>query len=198
MDPAPTEESEELREILDHPLVRAEYPNLEERIRTLFPHLFLGFWNEGKLQTIQLTWSPDIVFHAPLGTDIIRGFENVKAMILGLRSAFAEGRYELEDVVIDHDRVVARITHTGTHVGDFFGLPPTGRKIRIGEVFVFRCAETGPLKMQIVEGWAFLNALHLMQQVGLFPKGNPPQPLLKLVIGLQRIGRKLRRDDKEG
>jgi len=118
-----TEESDDLREILDHPLVRAEYPNLEERIRTLFPHLFLGFWNEGKLQTIQLTWSPDIVFHAPLGTDIIRGFENVKAMILGLRSAFAEGRYELEDVVIDHDRVVARITHTGTHVGDFFGLP---------------------------------------------------------------------------
>jgi hypothetical protein len=76
-------------------------------------------------------------------------------------------------------------------------MPPTGRRIRISETFIFRFVETGPLKMQIVEGWAFLNVLHLMQQMGLFPSGNPPRPLLKLVIGLQRLGRRLRRTSEQ-
>src|SRR5207249_2509583 len=81
------------------------------------------------------------------------------------------------------------------HTGDYFGIPPTGLPVEMSEVFIFRTAPKGPVGVMIEEVWLRFNVLHLMQQLKLFPTGNPPRPLFRAIIAFQklfRIGRRKR------
>ena len=60
--------------------------------------------------------------------------------------------------------VVARLTHTGTHLGAFLDLPPTGKHISTSSIHIFRFADG-----QLVEHWASRDDLGLMQQLGVLP-----------------------------
>lgn len=185
-----------LDQLIDDPEVRAEYPSFQERARTLVPRFMLDVWNDKNIETTRLIWSPDIVFHSPVDGSQIEGFDALLEFAHTILGAFEDFRYEIQDVIVDGDRIVLRMVQTGRHTGDYFGLPPTGRRVRMNEVFVFRIAPTGPVGVRIEEVWLLLNVLHLMQQIGLFPKGNPPRVLLRAVIALQKLGRRLlRRSD---
>jgi steroid delta-isomerase-like uncharacterized protein len=183
--------------LIDDPEVRAAYPSFQARARTLVPRFFLDVWNDGNIETTKLIWSPDIVFHSPIDGSTIEGFDPLLEFAYVIFAAFDEFGYELEDVIVDGDKAVLQVVQTGRHTGDYFGLPPTGRRVRLDEVFVFRIAPVGPVGVRIEEVWLHLNALDLMQQLGLFPKGNPPRAILRVVIALQKLGRTLlgRRDD---
>ena len=183
-------------QLIDDPEVRAEYPSFEERARTLVPRFMLDVWNDKNIETTRLIWSPDIVFHSPVDGSQIDGFDALLEYAHTILGAFEDFHYDVQDVIVDGDRVVLRMVQTGRHTGDYFGLPPTGRRVRMNEVFVFRVAPTGPVGVRIEEVWLHLNVLHLMQQMGLFPKGNPPRVLFRAVIALQKLGRRLlRRSD---
>lgn len=178
-----------LDQLIDDPEVRAEYPSFEERARTLVPRFMLEVWNDKNIETTRLIWSPDIVFHSPVDGSQIDGFDPLLEYAHTILGAFDDFHYDVQDVIVDGDRVVLRMVQTGRHSGDYFGLPPTGRRVRMNEVFVFRVAPTGPVGVRIEEVWLHLNVLHLMQQMALFPKGNPPRFLFRTVIALQRLGR---------
>lgn len=60
----------------------------------------------------------------------IRGPEAAKRAAQGLRDAFPDIRFEIDDLVAEGDRVVAKVTYTGTHGGPFLGVAATGRRIR--------------------------------------------------------------------
>lgn len=66
-----------------------------------------------------------------------------------LRGAFPDGAYTIDDVIADSDKVVLRVTFTGTHGGPFRGSGPTMRRVRVTGVHIFRCE--GP---RILEHWA--------------------------------------------
>ncbi|MFK7697065.1 ester cyclase [Paenibacillus sp. HJGM_3] len=55
-----------------------------------------------------------------------------------LREAFTDRRCEVEDLLVQGDKVAARIVITGTHSGTFAGNPPTGRAVRITQFREFR------------------------------------------------------------
>jgi predicted ester cyclase len=57
-----------------------------------------------------------------------------------LRDAFPDFTETIEDVVAEADRVVTRFTSTGTHLGALRGLAPTGRRLWMAEVAIFRVA----------------------------------------------------------
>lgn len=80
-----------------------------------------------------------------------------------LTSAFAP-RFEIEDVVAEGDRVMVRWTNTGTHVGEFAGIPPTGRSFRMTGIDVYRL-EAG----RLAEHWHAIDELGLLQQLGIVP-----------------------------
>jgi steroid delta-isomerase-like uncharacterized protein len=184
-------------ELIDDPEVRGEYPSFEERARKLVPRFMLDVWNDKNIETTKLIWSEDIVFHSPIDGSTIEGFDALLDFAHQVLGAYTDFHYEVQDVIVDRDKVVLRMVQTGKHTGDYFGLPPTGRRVRMNEVFIFRVAPRGPVGVMIEEVWLLLNILHLTQQMGLFPKGNPPRPILKAVIALQKAGRTLarRRDD---
>jgi len=132
--------------------------------------------------------SPEIVFHLPGYPEPLRGIEAVERWATGYLAAF-EGRLDVEDVVVEGDLIALRATMRTNHKGEYMGVPPTGRPLTFTELSLTRY-EGG----KAVEFWLMLDTLGVMQQLGLFPKGQPPRALLRLVVGLQRLGHRRRRE----
>ena len=73
--------------------------------------------------------APDYVFHFP-GAPAPLGREDHMALVMMFRTAFPDWVEAVEDVIAEGDKVVVRVAGTGTHQGEFQGIPPTGRRGR--------------------------------------------------------------------
>ncbi len=76
--------------------------------------------------------------------------------------AFPDFHHEINDMVAEGDKVTVRATLTGTHDGEFMGIPPTGNKI---EYIAFLTARFSDKR--IVELWGVADMMTLMQQLGM-------------------------------
>ncbi|MGW4770539.1 ester cyclase [Nocardia sp. NPDC004278] len=91
---------------------------------------------DGRDELIEEVFAPDFVVHSRPGGPARAGIEQVLASLETLRSGFADLRFDIEDVVSAGDRVAARWTLHGRHVGALFGVPASGREItQSGMVF---------------------------------------------------------------
>jgi steroid delta-isomerase-like uncharacterized protein len=92
---------------------------------------------------------------------------NREAFLGGISAAsasFSDQHYTIEDQIAEGDKVVTRVAWQGTHSGDFQGVPPTGKQLIGGGVAIEHIKDG-----RIVERWANLDLLGLLQQLGLFP-----------------------------
>ena len=78
-----------------------------------------------------------------------------------LRGAFPDRVDVIEDLIAEDDRVGMLWRFTGTHQGNLFGIPPTGRRVDIHEIGIFRLADE-----RITEGWFMADELGLLKQLG--------------------------------
>lgn len=99
---------------------------------------------------------------------------------LYLRAAFPDRVDVIEQVIADGDRVGLLFRVTGTHTGNFFGIPPTGRRVDVYEVALLRIVDG-----QMVEGWFMMDEAGLLRQLGarLPPRNDgriiaPPLPAM--------------------
>lgn len=76
--------------------------------------------------------------------------------------AFTNGQHAFDEVLVENNKVVTCGMFTATHIGDFQGLPPTGKQIKLSIMHIDR-VESG----KIVEHWGQGDALGLMQQLGI-------------------------------
>ncbi|MFJ3903940.1 ester cyclase [Streptomyces sp. NPDC090025] len=81
-----------------------------------------------------------------------------------LRQAFPDFRADIHWQAADGDLVTTYKTYHGTHRGEFFGIAPTGRRIRFDTVDAMRVREG-----KITEHWGVANLFSLMQQLGALP-----------------------------
>jgi steroid delta-isomerase-like uncharacterized protein len=95
--------------------------------------------------------------------------EGVKQMFHMYRAAFPDLRMEAEDVLVDGDKVVVRARATGTHQGEFMGMPATGKSVDIQLIDIIRFGDDGLAH----EHWGILDALGMMQQLGAIPAPAP-------------------------
>ena len=110
--------------------------------------------------------TPDFQAHmpgipGPLTSQAWAGFMSVFC------TAFPDGRIQVEDAIAEAGMVASRWVMTGTHNGDFQGVPPTGRPVTMRGIDFSRI-EGG----RIAEHWAQLDLLAVMAQIGALP---PPQ-----------------------
>jgi steroid delta-isomerase-like uncharacterized protein len=98
-----------------------------------------------------------------------RSKEGVTRMFRMYRAAFPDLRMEAEDVLVDGDKVVARVRVTGTHQGEFMGMPATGKSVAIQLIDIIRFGEDG----LVHEHWGVTDALAMMQQLGAIPAPAP-------------------------
>ena len=85
--------------------------------------------------------------------------DRVSMLVGGLAPTFT-----VEDVVAEGDRVVVRWTNSGRHVGDFLGIPPTGRSCAIAGIDIYRLQDG-----RLAEHWHVVDQLAMLQQLGLVP-----------------------------
>ena len=85
------------------------------------------------------------------------------------RAGFPDMHLHVEDVLPSGDKVVARVTITGTHDGELMGIPPTGRSISVPLIDIIRFDDDGIA----LEHWGVFDAMGMMQQLGVVPEGPP-------------------------
>lgn len=94
--------------------------------------------------------------------------EGVRQFFALMRSAFPDLRMEPHEVVAEGDLVAVRVTMTGTHEGEFMGIPPSRRRIEVPAVDFVRIRDG-----RAVEHWGVTDNLAMMQQLGAVPEGAP-------------------------
>lgn len=75
-----------------------------------------------------------------------------------------DGHWEIEEIFSAGDRVVARWTGTGTHVGDMNDIAPTGNKVNVDAISIHRVQDG-----KISETWQVWDTLGFLQQLGVVP-----------------------------
>jgi steroid delta-isomerase-like uncharacterized protein len=125
--------------------------------------------NAGKLNQADELVTANYIEHQRLpGGEGRQGIEIARAFLSMMREAFPDYRFDIEDLIAEGDRVVARLTVSGTHRGAMMGLAPTGRRVRTSGIEVFR-VENG----KIAEHWATFDALGMLRQIGMRPIPGP-------------------------
>ena len=107
--------------------------------------------------------APDLLFHAPVPTGLT-GAEALKRVWEVLLRAFPDIHVAVEETISEGDKIVVRNTVTGTHRGEYQGVPPTGKTVTYSEIFIFRFAGG-----RIVEVRGVVDVLSLLRQLGAFP-----------------------------
>jgi predicted ester cyclase len=92
------------------------------------------------------------------------GIEGHKAIVTLFRASFPDLQWQIDHMLAVDDKVVIRTTMRGTHVGEFFGIPPTGRQVIVSGIHVLRLASG-----KVVEHWGNNDDLGLMRQIGVIP-----------------------------
>jgi steroid delta-isomerase-like uncharacterized protein len=95
--------------------------------------------------------------------------DGVLAFFRTLQTAFPDMNMVVRDVIAGGEKSVARVVVTGTHQGEFMGVPPTGRRVEVQLIDIMRFDDVG----LDCEHWGVMDALSLMQQLGVVPAGSP-------------------------
>jgi steroid delta-isomerase-like uncharacterized protein len=92
--------------------------------------------------------------------------EGVKQFFHMYKAAFPDLRMEVQDLLASGEKVVARVRATGTHQGEFLGMPATGKLVDVQLIDVIRFGDDGLAH----EHWGVVDALAMMQQLGAIPE----------------------------
>ena len=90
-----------------------------------------------------------------------RGLEGAKLVHQKTLIGMPDYHTSIEDLIAEGDKVVARVTMTGTHTGDFYGIPPTGRRVNLTAIYIIRIADG-----KIVEHWGEEDGVTVLKQLG--------------------------------
>jgi steroid delta-isomerase-like uncharacterized protein len=153
--------------------------------KTLPQRVFREILNEGRLDVADEIVAPHFLLHSPTRLEPFEGPEGFKAFVMDLRRGFPDLNITIEQVIGEGEFVSIRSRVDGTHLGNYRGIPPTGRRIAQSQLRMFHVVDG-----QIDETWQEIDGLGIMQQLGVFPRGNPPTWLLRPIVGLQKVLRR--------
>jgi C-1 hydroxylase len=125
----------------------------------------LAAWNRGDPEGIAAHLAEDVLWRdVALGMPL-HGREALKAAAQAYMTGFPDLRIEETSSTLAPPRLVQELTITGTHSGEFLGVPPTGRFTLSYAAVITTFDEDG----MMIEGALYWNALALMQQLGVIP-----------------------------
>ncbi len=117
---------------------------------------------KGNYEVFEELFAKDFVDHTPQPGGFSADRDGARNLYKALRSAFPDFRAEIHWQISDGERVTTFKTYHGTHLGEFWGIAPTGKKIQFETVDVMR-VKNG----KISDHWGVANLFSLAQQLGL-------------------------------
>ncbi len=115
-------------------------------------------YNQGKLDVLDEIFDKNIVAH--WGVEM-EGLQTIKEYISINTNAFPDVKITIKDQIAEGDKAVMRAFFTATHQREFNGNAPTGKKVKVTGIIIFKIANG-----KIIESWAETDALGWMKQLG--------------------------------
>jgi predicted ester cyclase len=135
-------------------------PATREECKTIMRTLIDEVWAKGELGLADDLFHPQAI--CPSASMLPVGPEGTKQIVQMVRSAFPDYWVNIDLIAAEDDRVGARITQGGTHQGEFFGIPATGKEVQWTEMAILRIGDG-----KILATWFDSDIAGLMQQLGV-------------------------------
>jgi len=118
-------------------------------------------WRAHDAAALTADHAQDGVVVSPTG-GVLEGLSEIERIYRVWFTAFPDLVFTTEDLLVDEDRAALLCRITGSHAGEFFGMPPTGRRIEVSGCFIYRL-QNG----RIVHERRILDFTGLLVQVGV-------------------------------
>jgi steroid delta-isomerase-like uncharacterized protein len=123
----------------------------EERNKALVREFFEVAWVNGNVDAVDEFMAAEYVEH-PRPSTLPPGTEGLKQLIASYRTAFPDLKMTLDDIFAEGEMVAFRWSVSGTHLGDWLGVPPTGNHVTATGITLFRIAGE-----KVVESWTSID-----------------------------------------
>lgn len=134
-------------------------PEDTNNYEVLVKRLYEEVWNKGNLDDVDEILAADFFdYNQPPGAP--DGREGYKAGVKMIRTAFPDIHFTLDHILAEDDRVAIRLTGSGTHQGDFLGIPATGKRASL-ESMTFFHFKNG----KIAKRWGISDFPRVLQQL---------------------------------
>jgi steroid delta-isomerase-like uncharacterized protein len=120
--------------------------------------------NQGNIRIIDELVAPDFFEHEDPPPGVSRDREGVKQVFTMYHSAFSDIDASINDMIAEDDKVVVFMTVQATHIREFAGIPPSGKRIAVHVLDIFRVTDG-----QVKEHWGVTDRLGMLQQLGVIP-----------------------------
>jgi steroid delta-isomerase-like uncharacterized protein len=125
---------------------------------------FNEVWNKGDLEKLTDIIDPQYINHTPSHPNPTPGPAGLIPIISEMRKGIPDLTYIIEETVITHDRVVAKVLVKGTHRDTLWGIPPTGKSFEVRQINIEHIKNG-----KITEHWRVTEELKMLQQLGVIP-----------------------------
>jgi len=124
--------------------------------KALVRRFITEIFEQGDLESVDELCADDFIGHTWGNADKAGLRQAMGRVSKGL----ADAHFQIEDMIAEDDRVAVRVTATARQVGEFMGVPASGRSYQIGEIHIFRVRDG-----KVAEHWHEYNPAALMKQL---------------------------------
>lgn len=129
----------------------------------MYTHVWDEIINKGRLDMFNdSNFTKDVIMHAS-PTDI-KGIDSARSYYANYLTGFSNITFTIKDVFGQGEKLVKHWNFKGTHTGNFFGIPATGKTVSLDGVTLVRMSNG-----KIAEERDFFDNLEFMTQLGLMP-----------------------------
>ncbi len=133
-----------------------------EESKQLIRRFYTEVVDGGDYSNLESFVAPDYVDHN--AAESSRGPEVVRTHLEAIRTTLPDFAIQIEDIFAEGDYVITRVTGRGTHLGEWMGIKPTGREVRLKGINIDRI-KSG----RIVEHWGEADTVGMLIQMGVDP-----------------------------
>jgi steroid delta-isomerase-like uncharacterized protein len=138
--------------------------------KTIVRRLYEEAWNKRRLEVVNEIISPSHALHAPNISGSSVGPEAYKRQLSLFLAGYPDLRITLEDTIAEKNKVVACWSISGTHKGDFMGIPATNKRVSVDGITIHHIANG-----RIMDSYSNWDALGMMQQLGVVSAPGHPK-----------------------
>ncbi len=129
------------------------------KMRRFYDEVF----NAGNIAVVDELVASDFVDHEEF-PGLSGDRDGLKQFVTMMRTAFPDARMDVDDLIAEGDKVVARLTMSGTQRGDFAGIPASGKRFSVPTIDIIRFDDG-----KAVEHWGATDSAKMMEQLGAIP-----------------------------